>query len=156
MNVKKIIELSFLSLILTVFSFLKLPGLIPGTEFQISAPIAVSICAIFGFKKYFLAGIISSLLTFFMGTHNPINILNSFIFRVVSGGILQFSNKNIFFVSISGPIGSLVSRFLISIILNVNFVSLLIPSIPGMVYTFLTSYPIMKIFKNTIDKRWFL
>lgn len=155
MSIKKLIEVSFLSLILTTFSFIKLPGFIPGTEFQVSAPIAVSICAVFGFKKYLIAGVISSIVTFFLGTHNAINILNSFVFRIVAGTIISLSNKNIFFISISGPIGSLVSRFIISIILNTNFVSLLIPSIPGMIYTLLTSYPITKILRNTIEKRWF-
>ena len=34
----------------------KIPGLVPGTEFQLSAPIAVAICGVFGFKKYIIAG----------------------------------------------------------------------------------------------------
>lgn len=148
MNIKTIVKISFLSVLITIFSFIKLPGLIPGTEFQLAAPVAVAICAVFGFKTYIIAGIISSLLTFMMGTHNLINILNAFIFRFVAGGFIHFSNKNIFFISIAGPIGSVVSRMVLSFITNTNFISLLIPSIPGIVYTFFTAYPITKIFQK--------
>ncbi len=155
MNIRKVIELSFLSSIMTIFSFIKFPGLIPGTEFQVSAPVAICICVIFGFKKYILAGIISSFLTLLIGTHNTINILNSFIFRIVAGGIIHFSSKDIFSISIAGPVGSIASRFLISILLNANFISILIPSIPGIIYTFMTAYPITRLFKKIIRKRWF-
>lgn len=58
MNTRNIIKISFLGILITVFSFIKLPGIIPGTEFQISAPVAVAICAVFGFKNYILAGIL--------------------------------------------------------------------------------------------------
>ena len=152
MNLKNIVKISFLSVLITICSFIKLPGIIPGTEFQISAPIAVAICANFGFNTYIVCGIISSLLTFILGTHNTINILNSFIFRIVAGGIIYFSNKNIFFISISGPIGSIVSRFILSLITKANFISLLIPSIPGIIYTLLTSYPITKVFQKIFLK----
>ncbi|HJD00522.1 MAG TPA: hypothetical protein H9923_06280 [Candidatus Dwaynia gallinarum] len=152
MNTRNIIKISFLGILITVFSFIKLPGIIPGTEFQISAPVSVAICAVFGFKNYILAGILSSTLTFFLGTHNLLNILNAFIFRVVSGGIIHFSNKNIFFISISGPIGSFVSRIMLSIITKANFLSLLVPSIPGMIYTLFTAYPITKIFEKLVKK----
>lgn len=152
MNLKNIVKISFLSVLITICSFIKLPGIIPGTEFQISAPIAVAICANFGFNTYIVCGIISSLLTFILGTHNTINILNSFIFRIVAGGIIHFSNKNIFFISISGPIGSIVSRFILSLITKANFISLLIPSIPGIIYTLFTSYPITKVFQKIFLK----
>lgn len=152
MNIKSIIKISFLSIVLTVFSFIKLPGLIPGTEFQLSAPVAIAICTIFGFKSYIICGIISSILTFFLGTHNIINIINSFTFRFVAGGIIHFSSKNIFFISIAGPIGSFVSRILLSFITGANFLSLLISSLPGMLYTFITAYPITKTFEKIIKK----
>lgn len=155
MNLRNIIKISFLSVILTVFSFIKLPGLIPGTEFQLAAPVAVAICTIYGFNSYIICGIISSILTFFLGTHNAINILNSFIFRFVAGGIVHFSNKNILFISIAGPIGSFVSRIILSIITKANFLSLLATSIPGMIYTFITAYPITKMFEKITSKGGF-
>lgn len=156
MNIKTIVKISFLSVLITIFSFIKLPGLIPGTEFQISAPVAVAICATFGFNTYIICGIISSLLTFILGTHNLVNILNAFIFRLVAGGIIHFSNKKILFISIAGPIGSVVSRIVLSFITKANFISLLIPSIPGIIYTFFTAYPITKIFQKFFSKTSFL
>ncbi len=152
MKTKDIVKISFLGVLITVFSFIKLPGLIPGTEFQLSAPVAVAICAVFGFKTYILAGILSSTLTFLLGTHNLLSILNSFNFRLVAGGIIHFSNKNMFFISIAGPVGSFVSRIILSILTGANFISLLATSLPGMVYTFFTAYPITKLLENLVKR----
>lgn len=152
MKLNNLIKISFLGVLITIFSFIKLPGIIPGTEFQLSAPVAVAICAVFGFKTYILAGILSSTLTFLLGTHNLLNILNAFNFRLVAGGIIHFSNKNIFFISIAGPIGSFVSRIILSILTGTNFLSLLTTSIPGMIYTFFTAYPITKILENLVKR----
>lgn len=152
MKTKDIVKISFLGVLITVFSFIKLPGLIPGTEFQLSAPVAVAICAVFGFKTYILAGILSSTLTFLLGTHNLLSILNSFNFRLVAGGIIHFSNKNIFVISIAGPIGSFVSRIILSILTGANFISLLATSLPGMIYTFFTAYPITKLLENLVKR----
>lgn len=155
MNSKKIVKISLLSVILTVFSFVKLPGIIPGTEFQLSAPVAVSICSIFGFKIYILAGVVSSITTLFLGTHTIINVINSLIFRVVVGFILYFFGRNILSISISGPIGSIVSRVFLSIMTKANFLQLLISAVPGIVYTFFTAYPITKIFEKILKKEEF-
>lgn len=152
MNSKKIVKISLLSVILTVFSFIKLPGIIPGTEFQLSAPVAVSICSIFGFKIYILAGIVSSITTLFLGTHTIINVINSLIFRVVVGLILYFFGRNIVSISISGPIGSIVSRLFLSIVTRANFLQLLMSAAPGIIYTFFTAYPITKMFEKLIKK----
>lgn len=152
MNTKKIVKISFLSVLLTICSFIKFPGLIPGTQFQISAPIAVSICSIFGFKIYILAGIISSITTFILGTHNLISILNSFIFRVIVGLVLYIFKKNIITISIAGPIGSIVSRFILSFMLKTDFIALLTPSIPGIIYTLFTAYPATLLFKKILKR----
>ena len=36
---------------ITVLGAIKIPNIIPGIEFQLSAPLAVAICAVFGFKN---------------------------------------------------------------------------------------------------------
>ena len=46
---------------ITVLGAIKIPNVIPGIEFQLSAPLAVAICAVFGFKKYIIGGCLSSL-----------------------------------------------------------------------------------------------
>ena len=48
-------ETALLAALIGVSGSFKIPGLVPGTEFQLSAPIAVAICGVFGFKKYIIA-----------------------------------------------------------------------------------------------------
>ena len=152
MEIKNISKISFLSVLITIFSFIKLPGLIPGTEFQLSAPVAVAICSTFGFKFYIISGSISSVITLLLGTHNLLNILTSFIFRIVAGLIIHFSNKKFIWISISGPIGSIVSRIILSFITKANTLSLIISSLPGIIYTFFSSYAITKLFEKIFKK----
>ena len=59
---------------LAVLGSFKLPGLLPGTEFQLSAPFAVALAACLGFKRYFVIGVLASLLNFMLGTHTLLNV----------------------------------------------------------------------------------
>ncbi len=152
MELRKIIKISILSLVITVFSFIKMPGIIPGTEFQLSAPVAVSICSLFGFKIYILSGIVSSITTLFLGTHTILNVINAFIFRIVVGAFLYLFGKNILTISISGPIGSIISRVFLSFMTKSSLYPLLISAFPGMVYTFFTAYLITKLFEKILKK----
>ena len=86
-NIRYITEIAILTAMITVLGAIKIPNIIPGIEFQLSAPLAVAICAVFGFKKYIISGIIftivfGSLLHFFydwsgknaiVGLFSPIN-----------------------------------------------------------------------------------
>ena len=52
--VKKTKEMALIGLlaaVITVAGLLRLPGVIPGTDFQLSAPVAVAIGAVFGFRR---------------------------------------------------------------------------------------------------------
>ena len=71
--------ISFLSVVIAISGIFKLPGLIPGTEFQMSAPIAIGICSTFGFKRYIYSGIIASFINLLMGTHTILNIIVAMI-----------------------------------------------------------------------------
>ena len=51
MSIRFLTETALLGALITITGAIKLPGLLPGTEFQLSAPLAVAICAAFGFKK---------------------------------------------------------------------------------------------------------
>ena len=51
-NIRYITEVAILTAMITVLGAIKIPNVIPGIEFQLSAPLAVAICAVFGFKKY--------------------------------------------------------------------------------------------------------
>ena len=53
-NIRYITEVAILTAMITVLGAIKIPNVIPGIEFQLSAPLAVAICAVFGFKKYII------------------------------------------------------------------------------------------------------
>ena len=50
-----------------------------------SAPIAIIIAYIFGFRNYFIAGIISSIISFILGFMTVYGIIISMVFRVCVG-----------------------------------------------------------------------
>ena len=54
-NIRYITEIAILTAMITVLGAIKIPNVIPGIEFQLSAPLAVAICAVFGFKKYIIS-----------------------------------------------------------------------------------------------------
>ncbi|MCI8287522.1 MAG: hypothetical protein HFH89_07710, partial [Lachnospiraceae bacterium] len=59
-NKEKIREMTttaLLAVLLAVMGMFRLPSLLPGCEFQLSAPFAVCIAACFGFKKYLKIGV---------------------------------------------------------------------------------------------------
>ena len=45
-------EIAILVAMISILGSIKIPNIIPGIEFQLSAPLAVAICSVFGFKKY--------------------------------------------------------------------------------------------------------
>lgn len=51
-----------LATIILLTGIIKIPSVLPGGEFQLSAPVAILICALFGFKSYITAGILASIL----------------------------------------------------------------------------------------------
>ena len=94
MRTKDITTMALLATILAILGTFKLPGIVPGTEFQLSAPFAVCIAACFGFKKYFKIGILASLINYMLGTHTIINITVAMVFRVVAGGFISLIGTN--------------------------------------------------------------
>ena len=60
-------------------------GIIPGTEFQLSAPFAICIAGIFGFGRYLQIGILASSSNLLLGTHTILNVLIAMVFRIVAG-----------------------------------------------------------------------
>ncbi|MEG0843964.1 MAG: hypothetical protein RSD22_08180 [Romboutsia sp.] len=154
MNVKtrELTLISILALIIAISGTFKLPGIIPGTEFQMSAPIAIGICSMFGFKRYISAGVIASFINFMMGTHTILNILVAMVFRVVAGGIIYILGTNILVISLAGPIGTFLGRIVMSYIVGTPFKILLIGAFPGMIYTAISSYFIYKAMLKIVDK----
>ena len=50
-EIKTMTEIALLTGLITISGAFKIPSLLPGTEFQLSAPIAIAICVVFGFKE---------------------------------------------------------------------------------------------------------
>ena len=73
-NIRYITEVAILTAMITVLGAIKIPNVIPGIEFQLSAPLAVAICAVFGFKKYIISGCLSSLIGLALGTQTILNV----------------------------------------------------------------------------------
>ena len=69
-SIHTIAEIAILTAMMTILGGIKIPNLISGVEFQLSAPLAVAICAAFGFRKYIICGCLSSLIGLVLGTQN--------------------------------------------------------------------------------------
>lgn len=140
--------ISLLSVIIAISGTFKLPGLIPGTEFQMSAPIAIGICATFGFKRYISSGIIASFINLLMGTHTILNVIVAMTFRIVGGGLIGILGTSILVVTIAGPIGTFVGRIVMSFITGTQLKALLISASVGIFYTAISSYLVYKLIKK--------
>ena len=91
LSMKELTTIALLGVLILISGSFKIPSPIAGGEFQLSAPIAVLICACFGFKRYIIAGILASMLGMMLGMHNIINVLVQMVFRVVAGGTMACS-----------------------------------------------------------------
>ncbi len=147
MKIKNLTCGALLAAILAILGTFKLPGLLPGTEFQLSAPFAVCLAACFGFKMYFKIGILASLINFMLGTHTIINITVAMVFRIVAGGFISLLGSNPFTLLLAGPLGTASGRLALAPMLGVSPLPLLAAALPGMAYTAvgaLLLYPLMK------------
>lgn len=141
-NVRTLTETALLVALISVTGAVKLPGLVPGTEFQLSAPLAVAICAVFGFKRYIVAGMLASAISLALGTSNLLNVFISMVFRLTVGGLLTVFGTSWPVVSLAGPVGSAVARLSLGGLLGKAAIPLVIAAIPGMVYTALAAWPL--------------
>jgi hypothetical protein len=141
-NVRRLTETALLVTLISVTGAVKLPGLVPGTEFQLSAPLAVAICAVFGFKRYITAGILASVISLALGTSNLLNVFIAMIFRLTVGGMLTAFGTSWPVITIAGPVGSAVARLALGGLLGKAAIPLVIAAIPGMVYTAIAAWPL--------------
>lgn len=151
-NVYTLVEISLLAAFIVITGSFKIPTGIPGSEFQLSAPIAIAICAVFGFKKYLIAGIMSSCILFMLGIHTLFNIEIAMVYRIVGGGIVAIFGTRLPVLIVAGPLGTLAARTVLALTLQIPALSLIIPAIPGMIFTALTSYPLMKIIRRVYER----
>ena len=138
---------ALMATLLAVFGMFKLPSIIPGCEFQLSAPFAVCIAACFGFKRYLKIGILASAINLILGTHTIVNVSIAMIFRLVAGGILTIFGVNPVTIVVSGPLGTVAGRVVLGGISGTDPLALIVAAVPGMVFTAVGAavmYPVMK------------
>lgn len=152
-KIYSLVEVSLLAALISVTGFIKFPAGFPGAEFQLSAPIAVAITAVFGFKKYFIAGMISSIILFSMGMHSIVNVEVALVFRLVAGGIVALLHPSVLVLLLAGPIGSMAARLVLAYTLGVPYITLLVPAIPGMILTAVMVIPLVKMLKRVKEAR---
>lgn len=152
-KVYTIVEISLLASFIIISGSFKIPTGIPGSEFQMSAPIAIAICALFGFKRYIIAGIIASSILFMLGIHTLLNVEIAMVFRIVGGGIVAIFGTRLPVLIVAGPIGTLAARFVLALTLQIPALPLIIAAIPGMIFTAIMSYPIMRVMQKVYQRK---
>lgn len=153
MKTKDLTLIALLAILLRVAGTFRFPGIISGTEFFMSAPVALAIAANFGGKKYLFASTISCFLGIALGMLTILNACTTMIFALVVFAFTKILGNSIPVLLIAGPLASISSRFISSLILGVPFLPILISAIPGLVYTVILTIPCTKIFQNPILKK---
>ena len=97
-------EIAILVAMISILGSIKIPNIIPGIEFQLSAPLAVAICSVFGFKKYIISGILSSVICLALGTQNILNVAIAMQFRLIVGLLLYLAQNHLYMIIFAGPI----------------------------------------------------
>lgn len=151
-NVRWMTEVALLAASLSVAGAFKLPGLLPGTEFQLSAPLAVAICAVFGFAKYITAGLLSSMAGLMLGTQSVWNVGIALIFRCVVGAIFVLGGNRWLTVVLAGPIATITSRLVVGGILGNMAIPFMLAAVPGIIYTAITVWPLTILLKRITER----
>ena len=131
--------------LLFISGLFKIPSPIPGTEFQLSAPLAISIGRIRGFLHY-LASIIGMIL----GLQTIYNVIIAMVYRIVAGLILTVLKKNPLALIIAGPAGTFAARLVLATILGVAWQPLVVSAAPGMIFTAITAPVLTSILKRVL------
>lgn len=138
-DVKNVAMDSMWVVLLFISGLFKIPSPIPGTEFQLSAPLAVSIGRIRGFLHYLTIGIVASIIGMILGFQTIYNVIIAMVYRVVAGLILTIIKKDPLALIIAGPAGTFVARLVLAAILGVPWQPLVVAAAPGMIFTAITA-----------------
>ncbi|GAB7388889.1 QueT transporter family protein [Bacillaceae bacterium] len=147
----EIVQLGLLAGLIAISGTFKIPGPVAGAEFQLSAPIAVAIAAVFGFWRYLAAGILASLILLMLGVHNILNFEISMVFRLVAGGIVALCGSSFPVLMIAGPLGTAAARWVLAFTLGLEVWPLLLAALPGMIFTACTVWPIKKLLEAAVS-----
>ncbi|WP_105996037.1 hypothetical protein [Staphylococcus agnetis] len=149
MTTKSITQISAIAALLTVFALFKLPAILPGLEFQLSAPVSLLILAFFGIKRYFIGGLISSVILFIIGAFNPLHLCISLIFRILSISVVYCLGVSLRTLCIAGCVGTLVSRIVLAEFLHLPPIVLVAHALPGICFTLI----VVSLLYPTLSRR---
>lgn len=135
MKMQELTTTALLAVVILLSGSMKIPSPVAGGEFQLSAPIAVLICALFGFKRYIFAGVLASALGMMLGIHTIFAVIIQMAFRIVTGAVMAVLGTNLLTVIISGPLGTLFARIVMWQVTGVSWLVLTAAAAPGMVFT---------------------
>lgn len=152
-KIKELALDGMMAALLFVFGLFKIPSLLPGTEFQLSAPYAVAVARTRGFVRYLLIGVAASTAGFCLGVQNIYNVITAMVYRVVVGAILAVFPKSRAAIVVSGPCGSLVCRVVLGLILHSDIGVLILFAVPGMVFTAITAPVFTKLLEKLLSLR---
>lgn len=147
-NIRYITEIGILTAMITILGAIKIPNVLPGIEFQLSAPLAVAICAVFGFKKYIISGCLSSFIGLLLGTQTILNVMIAMQFRIIVGIILWLCHNHMVGIIIAGPIASTIARLSLSLYIGKAALPMIGLAIPGMIFTIIMSPIFVKVFQK--------
>ncbi len=148
LHIRQMCEVALLAAIIGVTGAFKLPNIIPGVDFQLSAPLAVAICATFGFKRYILAGCLASLLSLLLGTQNLLNVAIAMQFRIIVGLILYLAQNRMWALCIAGPIASVFARLTLYLFFGKLSFAMIVAAMPGYLFTAICAPLFVKLFKR--------
>ena len=152
LNTKDLTTTALLAILIIISGTFRIPSPLAGGEFQLSSPIAVLICACFGFKRYIIAGVLASMLGMMLGTYNIFNVIVQMVFRLVVGGTMTLLGTNLLTVAISGPIGTFAARLVLWQVTGVSWVALTAAAAPGMIFTAIAAGAFYKPAKQLLTK----
>ena len=150
LKTRSVVQDSIWVVLLFISGLFKIPSPIPGTEFQLSAPLAVSIGRIRGFLRYLTIGIVASIIGILLGLQTIYNVLVAMVYRIVAGLILTIIKKVPWALIIAGPMGTFVARLVLSRIMNVPWQPLVLAAIPGMIFTAVTAPILTSLLKKVL------
>lgn len=146
-KIRTLTETALLGVLLFVSGLFRLPSPLPGSEFQLSAPLAAAVCGVFGFRIYLAAGILASALTLLTGGGTVFHILIAMVYRLTVGAAFGILGPSAWFFFLAGPAGTLAARAVLSLVTG-GFIALAMAAVPGMIFTAIASRPMARFLQR--------
>ncbi len=147
-SIKRITTDAIMTTLLILAGMIKIPSFVQGAEFQLSAPLAICIVSLLGFKRYLGIGICSSCIQLMLGTHTIFNVTISMVFRIVAGTVVTLFPHKKTGILLAGPLGTAMARIVLAQILHIPAFPLLGAAIPGMIFTVACVFVLLPVLKG--------